>query len=202
MSKTGGNDSKSTLYCSFCGKSQHEVRKLIDRLPGRLADHDRGAVRRGAGSGWRAEHSRPRAGPEAASPCRSAQAGQGADPGRRGLRRAGRRGGGGDPGAGRLPADGPRERGQVGRTDHDPGREQEAGDDVEHGVSPRSVFEDRCARRYLRKPCCGNIASRVASALSGSHRADGRITECVVAESATDREAARVTGRGTRCEAR
>lgn len=29
MSKTGGNDSKSTLYCSFCGKSQHEVRKLI-----------------------------------------------------------------------------------------------------------------------------------------------------------------------------
>src|SRR5260370_7093570 len=28
MSKVGG-DSKSTLYCSFCGKSQHEVRKLI-----------------------------------------------------------------------------------------------------------------------------------------------------------------------------
>jgi len=28
MSKTGG-DSKNTLYCSFCGKSQHEVRKLI-----------------------------------------------------------------------------------------------------------------------------------------------------------------------------
>ena len=27
MSKTG--DSKNTLYCSFCGKSQHEVRKLI-----------------------------------------------------------------------------------------------------------------------------------------------------------------------------
>ena len=26
--KTGG-DSKNTLYCSFCGKSQHEVRKLI-----------------------------------------------------------------------------------------------------------------------------------------------------------------------------
>ena len=25
----GSNDSKSTLYCSFCGKSQHEVRKLI-----------------------------------------------------------------------------------------------------------------------------------------------------------------------------
>lgn len=24
-----GGDSKSTLYCSFCGKSQHEVRKLI-----------------------------------------------------------------------------------------------------------------------------------------------------------------------------
>jgi ATP-dependent Clp protease ATP-binding subunit ClpX len=24
-----GNDAKSTLYCSFCGKSQHEVRKLI-----------------------------------------------------------------------------------------------------------------------------------------------------------------------------
>jgi ATP-dependent Clp protease ATP-binding subunit ClpX len=29
MSKPGGNDAKNTLYCSFCGKSQHEVRKLI-----------------------------------------------------------------------------------------------------------------------------------------------------------------------------
>jgi ATP-dependent Clp protease ATP-binding subunit ClpX len=30
LSKVGGSsDSKSTLYCSFCGKSQHEVRKLI-----------------------------------------------------------------------------------------------------------------------------------------------------------------------------
>ncbi|MCT6870568.1 MAG: ATP-dependent Clp protease ATP-binding subunit ClpX [Bartonella sp.] len=31
MSKIGnsGGDSKNTLYCSFCGKSQHEVRKLI-----------------------------------------------------------------------------------------------------------------------------------------------------------------------------
>ncbi|OLF73075.1 ATP-dependent Clp protease ATP-binding subunit ClpX [Maricaulis sp. W15] len=31
MSKTTGGDSesKNTLYCSFCGKSQHEVRKLI-----------------------------------------------------------------------------------------------------------------------------------------------------------------------------
>lgn len=31
MSKIGNNggDSKNTLYCSFCGKSQHEVRKLI-----------------------------------------------------------------------------------------------------------------------------------------------------------------------------
>ena len=29
MSKVGTSDSKSTLYCSFCGKSQHEVRKLI-----------------------------------------------------------------------------------------------------------------------------------------------------------------------------
>ncbi len=30
MSKsTGGGDSKNTLYCSFCGKSQHEVKKLI-----------------------------------------------------------------------------------------------------------------------------------------------------------------------------
>ena len=29
MSKSGGGDSKNTLYCSFCGKSQHEVRKLI-----------------------------------------------------------------------------------------------------------------------------------------------------------------------------
>jgi ATP-dependent Clp protease ATP-binding subunit ClpX len=29
MTKLSGGDSKSTLYCSFCGKSQHEVRKLI-----------------------------------------------------------------------------------------------------------------------------------------------------------------------------
>ena len=29
MTKAAGGDSKSTLYCSFCGKSQHEVRKLI-----------------------------------------------------------------------------------------------------------------------------------------------------------------------------
>ena len=26
---SNGGDSKNTLYCSFCGKSQHEVRKLI-----------------------------------------------------------------------------------------------------------------------------------------------------------------------------
>ena len=29
MSKSSGSESKNTLYCSFCGKSQHEVRKLI-----------------------------------------------------------------------------------------------------------------------------------------------------------------------------
>ena len=29
MTKSGGGESKNTLYCSFCGKSQHEVRKLI-----------------------------------------------------------------------------------------------------------------------------------------------------------------------------
>ncbi len=29
ISNGGGGDSKNTLYCSFCGKSQHEVRKLI-----------------------------------------------------------------------------------------------------------------------------------------------------------------------------
>jgi ATP-dependent Clp protease ATP-binding subunit ClpX len=29
MSKASGSDNKNTLYCSFCGKSQHEVRKLI-----------------------------------------------------------------------------------------------------------------------------------------------------------------------------
>ncbi len=29
MSKSDSKDSKNTLYCSFCGKSQHEVRKLI-----------------------------------------------------------------------------------------------------------------------------------------------------------------------------
>ena len=29
MSKSSGSETKNTLYCSFCGKSQHEVRKLI-----------------------------------------------------------------------------------------------------------------------------------------------------------------------------
>jgi ATP-dependent Clp protease ATP-binding subunit ClpX len=29
MTKSASTDSKNTLYCSFCGKSQHEVRKLI-----------------------------------------------------------------------------------------------------------------------------------------------------------------------------
>ena len=29
MANQSGSDSKNTLYCSFCGKSQHEVRKLI-----------------------------------------------------------------------------------------------------------------------------------------------------------------------------
>ncbi|PKU25851.1 ATP-dependent Clp protease ATP-binding subunit ClpX [Telmatospirillum siberiense] len=29
MTKSTSSDSKNTLYCSFCGKSQHEVRKLI-----------------------------------------------------------------------------------------------------------------------------------------------------------------------------
>ncbi len=29
MSKQSGGETKNTLYCSFCGKSQHEVRKLI-----------------------------------------------------------------------------------------------------------------------------------------------------------------------------
>ncbi len=29
MNKSSGKDTKNTLYCSFCGKSQHEVKKLI-----------------------------------------------------------------------------------------------------------------------------------------------------------------------------
>ena len=29
MTKSASGDGKNTLYCSFCGKSQHEVRKLI-----------------------------------------------------------------------------------------------------------------------------------------------------------------------------
>ncbi len=29
MTKAGGRESKNTRYCSFCGKSEHEVRKLI-----------------------------------------------------------------------------------------------------------------------------------------------------------------------------
>ena len=33
MSTAGGSDSKNTLYCSFCGKSQHELRRLIAGRP-------------------------------------------------------------------------------------------------------------------------------------------------------------------------
>ena len=29
MATNSGGENKNTLYCSFCGKSQHEVRKLI-----------------------------------------------------------------------------------------------------------------------------------------------------------------------------
>ena len=29
MTNANDTDAKNTLYCSFCGKSQHEVRKLI-----------------------------------------------------------------------------------------------------------------------------------------------------------------------------
>src|SRR5258708_38255168 len=29
MTKSSGGDAKNTLYCSFCGKSPHEARKLI-----------------------------------------------------------------------------------------------------------------------------------------------------------------------------
>ena len=29
MADKKGNSSEKTLYCSFCGKSQHEVKKLI-----------------------------------------------------------------------------------------------------------------------------------------------------------------------------
>src|SRR5712671_5482703 len=29
MITAGGSDSKNTLYCSFCGKSQHELSRLI-----------------------------------------------------------------------------------------------------------------------------------------------------------------------------
>ena len=38
MTKLSGSDSKSTLYCSFCGKSQHEVRKLIAGPTGFICD--------------------------------------------------------------------------------------------------------------------------------------------------------------------
>ena len=29
MSKVNGGETKKTLHCTFCGKSQHEVRKII-----------------------------------------------------------------------------------------------------------------------------------------------------------------------------
>ena len=41
MSKLGSSESKNTLYCSFCGKSQHEVRgrhrkRDMGKLAGRM----------------------------------------------------------------------------------------------------------------------------------------------------------------------
>ena len=38
MATNSGGDSKNTLYCSFCGKSQHEVRKLIAGPPVFICD--------------------------------------------------------------------------------------------------------------------------------------------------------------------
>src|ERR1700687_569614 len=38
MTKSSGSDAKNTLYCSFCGKSQHEVRKLIAGPSGFVCD--------------------------------------------------------------------------------------------------------------------------------------------------------------------
>src|SRR6056300_1282246 len=35
---TNSGESKNTLYCSFCGKSQHEVRKLIAGPTGFICD--------------------------------------------------------------------------------------------------------------------------------------------------------------------
>ena len=49
MNKVSSKDPKNTLYCSFCGKSQHEVRKLIAgptvRLDQRHTSSDRGLDR-------------------------------------------------------------------------------------------------------------------------------------------------------------
>jgi hypothetical protein len=48
MNKAGGSDSKNTFYCSFCGNSRQEVRKLISG-PIRGATTGDGAVTGGAG---------------------------------------------------------------------------------------------------------------------------------------------------------
>ena len=37
MSKIGGSDAKNPLYCSFCGKSQHEVRSSLLGRPSSFA---------------------------------------------------------------------------------------------------------------------------------------------------------------------
>ena len=39
MSKIGGSDSKNSLYCSFCGKSQHQVRNSLPDRPSTLKAH-------------------------------------------------------------------------------------------------------------------------------------------------------------------
>src|SRR4051812_29497362 len=62
MSKAGTGESKNTLYCSFCGKSQHEVRKLIagpnvficnecvELCMGIIREEDKTSIVRGGGS--------------------------------------------------------------------------------------------------------------------------------------------------------
>lgn len=63
MDKSKNTDSKNTLYCSFCGKSQHEVRKLIagptvficdecvELCMDIIKEENKGALTRGTGEG-------------------------------------------------------------------------------------------------------------------------------------------------------
>ena len=70
MSKAGGSDSKNTLYCSFCGKSQHEVCNLAIELEHKTQHTVRRRVLRSEIDGEVARRNLAHGGPPFGAPAR------------------------------------------------------------------------------------------------------------------------------------